>query len=232
MWGWKARLVAGLLVAAASVASADQGVAVFKEEKLSYFGLTTNVFAVDTDVASADLGLGLNPAGKISQSPGGLGVRMGGMLDRNWGVEARLAGGLWHEVDRQTAFPVRGKLQMDVDHVAGLYATGKWRYQLPFIERPPLVEHFFFQARAGMAHAQVKAAGELCTGLVCVENSERSDSGGFSWGAGFGVRLEIPNLMDRLRELRHVGLTLEYTDYGDVAGVDLSATEASLLFFF
>ena len=232
MWGWKTWLAAGLVMAAASSANADEGVAVFKEEKLSYFGLTTNVFAVDTDVASADLDLGLNPASQVEQSPGGLGVRLGGMLDRTWGIEARLAGGLWHEVDRQTRFPVRGKLQMDVDHVAGVYATGKWRYQLPFIDRPPLVEHFFLQARAGMAHAQVKASGALCTGLVCAENSERRDSGGFSWGAGFGVRLEIPNLMDRLRPLRHVGLTLDYTDYGDVAGVDLSAAEASVLFFF
>ena len=231
MWGWKGWPALVLLLVATRVAAADD-VSIYKEEKNSYFGLTTSAFLVDTDVASTDLGLGLNPAAAIEQNPGGLGVRMGGMIDRSWGVEARLAAGLWHEVDRESDGAFRAKVQMDVDHTVGVYATGKMRFQLPFVPRPAMVRHFFGQLHVGMAHAQVKSAGELCVGLTCVEASDRADSGGFSWGAGLGVRLEVPNLMERLRQLRHVGLTLEYMDHPEVAGVDLSSTEASVLFFF
>lgn len=214
MWG--VRIASALLATLASlpVLAEDKAplekerVAVYREQPESYAGL--GLFASSIESSG------------ISQNPGGLHVRMGGMLDPNWGAEVRLGRGVWHESDRTATT----RIQLDVDYLAGAYLTSRWPFPVPFVELP-LVQRMFFQAHVGAAAVQIKSRTEVCT-PVCVRSESRNRQSDISWGAGLGLEVKIPRMPNR------VGLSLEYMDYGEIYDDDIgvSAVEAGFHILF
>ena len=212
MWG--VRIASVLLATAACqpVLAQDKAplepepVAVYRERPSSYAGLGLFSSTVET------------PA--TSQKPGGLHVRMGGMLDEHWGAEVRLARGFWHETDRLG----NSKVQHDVDYLAGAYLTSRWAFAVPLVELP-MVQRMFIQGHLGIAGARVRSETETCA-PACIDRVTRSDRTDLSWGAGLGLEVKLPQVPNQ------VGLSLEYMHYGDKYDVEISAIEAGFQVFF
>ncbi len=203
-----------LALASVPVQAAEQApleeakVAIHRESTNSYAGLGLVSTVVESD--------------PINQSPGGFHVRLGGMMDRHWGAEVRLAAGAWHERDRIS--PTR-KVSVDLDYLAGLYLTSRWDFAVPFVE-VPMVDRMFVQGHAGIASVQLNVEEEVCAPLCTTSNdsSERTD---LSWGAGIGLETRIRQIYPN-----KIGLSLEYMNYGSKDDVDISAIEAGFQLFF
>lgn len=212
MWG--VRIASALLATAACqpVLAQDKAplepepVAVYRERPSSYAGLGLFSSTVET------------PA--TSQKPGGLHVRMGGMLDEHWGAEVRLARGFWHETDRLG----NSKVQHDVDYLAGAYLTSRWAFAVPLVELP-MVQRMFLQGHLGVADARIRSETETCT-PACIDRVTRNDRTDLSWGVGVGLEVKLPSVPNQ------IGLSLEYMDYGDKYDVEVSAIEAGFQVFF
>lgn len=212
MWG--VRIASALLATAACqpVLAQDKAplepepVAVYRERPSSYAGLGLFSSTVET------------PA--TSQKPGGLHVRMGGMLDEHWGAEVRLARGFWHETDRLG----NSKVQHDVDYLAGAYLTSRWAFAVPLVELP-MVQRMFLQGHLGVADARIRSETETCT-PACIDRVTRNDRTDLSWGVGVGLEVKLPSVPNQ------IGLSLEYMDYGDKYDVEISAIEAGFQVFF
>lgn len=197
-----------------TAAAADQSaepdkVAIYRESPDTYAGLGL----ISTQVEG----------GSLDQAPGGIHIRAGGMLDPNWGVEVRLARGFWHE--RQKIGNAR--VQMDIDHLAGIYLNRRWDFAVPLIEIP-MVKGMFVQAQAGLATAQIKTDTKSCgTCLGGIDRGvDRNDRTDLSWGLGVGLNVRVPAMPNR------VNLSLEYMDYGDKYDLEISAVEAGFQVFF
>ena len=211
MWGVRVALLAlatvtGLPALAAEKAPLEPDrVSIYRESPKSYAGLGLFASAVDN-------GAGLN------QSPGGLHIRMGGMIDPHWGAEVRLARGFWHESN-----VIGGtKVQLDIDHIAGAYLTTRWPFAVPLV-RIPGIERMFFEAHAGLASVQLRAIAEIPNSHDPVSRHERTD---MSWGAGLGVEVHVPKVDNK------IGLSLEYMDYGSKDNLSINAVEAGFQVFF
>lgn len=161
-------------------------------------------------------------SGPISQHPGGFHVRMGGMLDRHWGAEMRLARGVWHE--RGQLNPTQ-KVSLDVDYLAGIYVTSRWDFNVPLIKLP-MVDKMFAQAHAGLASVKLSLESENCT-PICTTTDSSSERTDISWGVGLGLETRAPKLYPN-----KIGLSLEYMNYGSKDDTDISAIEAGLQLFF
>lgn len=199
-----APILAPTIATAADQAASDK-VAIYRESPDTYVGLGL--------ISTQFEGVGLD------QSPGGLHIRAGGMLDPNWGVEVRLARGFWHEREKIG----NARVQLDIDHLAGFYLTRRWDFAVPLVEIP-LVKGLFVQTQAGVATAQMKTEIEICASCsAIVEREERTD---LSWGLGIGLNVRVPSIPNR------VNLSLEYMDYGDKDDVEISAIEAGFQVFF
>jgi len=183
-------------------------VSVHRENTHSYAGLGL----VSTTVESAPL----------NQSPGGFHVRLGGMLDRHWGAEVRLAAGAWHERDQIT--PTR-KFTVDLDYLAGLYLTSRWDFAVPFVE-VPMVDRMFVQGHAGIASVQLDIEEEVCA-PTCSTSSDSTERSELSWGVGLGLETRIRQIYPN-----KIGLSLEYMNYGDKDDIEISAIEAGFQLFF
>lgn len=211
MWGVRVVLAA---LAAAALPALAQEQAPLEPEKVSVY----------RESASSYAGVGLFSAtvddGTLDQRPGGLHVRMGGMVDPNWGAEVRLAAGLWHEWDRVGP----SKVRVDVDYLAGVYLTSRYAFEIPYIELP-LVQRMFVQGHVGVAGARVSSLTETCA-PACIDREAREDRVDLSWGVGVGLEVKVPKVPNR------VGLSLEYMDYGDKDDIEISTVEGGIQLFF
>lgn len=196
-----------LVVASAQAAENEPSrVSFYREVPHSYAGIGLFSASVERD--------------PLDQAPGGLHVRLGGMVDEHWGVEARLARGVWHESQRLGA----GRVQVDVSHLAGLYLTSRWAFGIPVIEIPA-VPRMFVQAQAGLVDIGLKSEFESCTPL-CSTTEQRDNHNDFSWGLGIGLEARVPQVQ------YPVGLSLEYFDHGEQNKIEITTVEAGIQFFF
>ena len=202
-----------LLLGLCSAANAE--IAVYRDAPNSYVAANIMITTVE--------------GGQVDQNQGGFSVRMGGMLDENFGAEVRLGRGLWHETQR---LPGDIRLQVDVDHIAGVYAVGRLPFAVPVVELP-LVDRLFVHALAGVADVQLRAEQDFCVGGCGGTKVTRKSVLDFSWGVGFGAELKLPKIeLPVLNMPRRVGLSLEYMNYSGFDDVDVSGIEAGVMVFF
>ncbi|MCC1496062.1 outer membrane beta-barrel protein [Alcanivorax sp. 1008] len=202
-----------LLVGLCSAATAE--IAVYRDAPNSY--VATNIMMTNVQ------------GGQVDQSQGGFSVRMGGMVDQNFGAEVRLARGLWHETQR---LPGSVRLQIDVDHIAGVYAVGRLPFDVPLVELP-LVDRLFVHALAGVADVRLRAEQDICIGGCGSTTVTRRSNLDFSWGLGIGAELKLPKVeLPVLNMPRRVGLSLEYMNYQGWKDVDVTGIEAGVMVFF
>lgn len=179
--------------------------------------------AIYRESPSTYVGLGLISSqiegGSLDQAPGGIHIRAGGMLDPNWGMEVRMARGFWHE--RQKIGNAR--VQIDIDHLAGLYLNRRWDFAVPMVDLP-MVKGMFVQAQVGVASIQLKKEVDACA--TCRGGVDRDARTDLSWGVGMGLDVRVPTLPNK------VNLSLEYMDYGDKYDLEISAVEAGFQVFF
>lgn len=187
-------------------------VAVFREQPKSY--VASNIMVATLDAEGID------------QQPGGFLFRLGGMMDEYYGAEVRLGRGFWHESDQ---LPGGGRLRIDIDHVLGVYFTGRKSFPLPFI-RLPLVDGLFVQGQLGVADVQLKGRTLVC-GAECSRSVDRRTTTDLSWGVGVGTELTLPK-MQIPGVPRNVGLSLEYMNYGGKNDLDITSLEAGIMVFF
>ena len=212
MWGVRVALSAlataiSLPVLAVDKAPAEpERVAIYKESPMSYAGLGLVSANIETD--------------SLKQSPGGIHVRMGGLIDKHWGVEVRAARGFWHERDQLG----NQKIQYDIDNLFGAYLTSRWAYNVPLISIP-MVDKMFVQANAGAAQVALDTTIQTCT-TSCVERTSHNDNASVSWGVGVGLEVRVPQVPNK------IGLSLEYMDYGSKYDVDVNTIEAGFQVFF
>jgi hypothetical protein len=167
--------------------------------------------------------------GAVSQTQGGLSVRMGGMLDENFGVEARFGRGLWHETQY---FPTGDRIQLDVDHVAGLYGVARLPFSVPFVQ-PPVIDRMFVHALAGLADVQLRHERNVCSPICGPTRVRRSSALNFSWGLGMGVEIKLPETSQPTQMMpQRLGLSLEYMNYSGFNDADVSGIEVGLMMFF
>ena len=104
-----------------------------------------------------------------TMTPTGVNLRLGGMMDPNWGVELRVG-----------AAPS-----------GDTFLLGTFR--LPF--KPPvalpMVDSLYAQAFAGGAAVRVKTDTVTCQGAQCSNEVSRRDYFSFAFGAGVGIRTEF-----------------------------------------
>lgn len=207
------QILSALLLGLCSAAMADTSV--YRDKPNSY--VATNLMFTNID------------DGAVDQTQGGLSVRMGGMLDENFGAEVRFGRSLWHETQR---FPTGDRIQADVDHVAGLYGVVRLPFRMPFVQLP-VVDRLFVHALAGLADVQLRYEQNLCLAGCGPTRVRRSSELDFSWGMGMGVEIKLPktnlpvvNMPERL------GLSLEYMNYSGFNNIDVSGIEAGVMMFF
>lgn len=203
--------LAALLLALSPAALAE--IAVYRDAPVSYVGANIMTLNVDGDV--------------LDQTAGGFLFRLGGMIDPHFGAEVRLARGFWHETQR---FPGT-RVQVDVDHVAGLYGSARLPFDVPLIELP-LVDKLFVHALLGVADVQLRSEINTCA-VGCTTQVSHDSATDLSWGVGMGMELKLPKIeLPVLNSPRRIGLSLEYMNYGAKYDIDLTGVEAGLMVFF
>ncbi len=203
---------AALLLALSPAALAE--VAVYRDAPISYVG--ANIMTLNVD------------GGVLDQTAGGFLFRLGGMIDPYFGAEVRLGRGFWHETQR---FP-GSRVQVDVDHVAGVYGTARLPFDVPLIELP-LVDKLFVHALVGVADVQLRTETDICAGGCGATRVDHDSSTDMSWGVGMGMELKLPKIeLPVFNSPRRIGLSLEYMNYGGKNDIDLSGVEAGLMVFF
>lgn len=203
---------AALLLALSPAALAD--IAVYRDAPTSYVGANIMTLNVDGDV--------------LDQTAGGFLFRLGGMIDPHFGAEVRLGRGFWHETQR---FPGT-RIQVDVDHVAGVYGTARLPFDVPLIELP-LVDKLFVHALLGVADVQLRTETDICAGGCGATQVDHDSATDLSWGVGMGMELKLPKIeLPVFNSPRRIGLSLEYMNYGGKDEIDLTGVEAGLMVFF
>lgn len=150
-------------------------------------------------------------------TPTGLGLRLGGMVDENWGVELRLATG--PSPDTRRSETSRNKVDYTVDHVGALLATGKWSFASPVAKQ--YVDSLFMQGFAGIADVKVKTEARRCNAAGCRTGTDRNDDTSLAFGAAIG-----------LRTAWNIGLSLQYMQYVDKEYITVSGIEGGLEWYF
>lgn len=194
---------------AADEAEETQGprVAHFQDSRYGYAAASLMHFNLDYD--------------EYELTPSGLGLRLGGMVDENWGVELRLATG--PSPDTRRTETRRYKVDYTVEHVGALLATGKWSFQSP-VTLPgldPYLDSFFVQGFAGVADVKVKTETRRCNALGCRTDTDRNDDTSLALGAAVG-----------LRTAWNIGMALQYMQYVDKDYITVTAVEGSLEWYF
>ncbi len=154
---------------------------------------------------------------RYETTPSGLALRLGGMIDENWGVELRLGTG--PSPDTRRAQNSRNKVDYTVDHVGALLATGKWSFDSPVAKQQ--VDSFFVQGFAGIADVKVKTEARRCNALGCSSDVERDDDTSLAFGAAIG-----------LRTVWDIGLSLQYMQYVDKEYITVTGIEGGLEWYF
>ena len=196
---------------AADTDPAEEGkakVAHFQDSRYGYAAANLMHFNLDYD-------------GRYEQNPSGLALRLGGMIDENWGLELRM--GVGPSGDTRRAENSRNKVDYTVDHVGALLATGKWSFEPPVMlpVLKPHIDSFFVQGFAGVADVKVKTVARRCNLQGCLSDTERNDDTSLAFGAGLGVRTAYD-----------IGLSLQYMQYVDKEYITVSAIEGGLEWYF
>ncbi|MZR63199.1 outer membrane beta-barrel protein [Alcanivorax sp. DP30] len=150
-------------------------------------------------------------------TPSGLMLRLGGMVDENWGVELRVGTG--PSGDTRRSETSRNKVDYTVDHVGALLATGKWSFDSPVVKQH--VESFFVQGFAGVADVKVKTVARRCNAQGCRSGVDRNDDTSLAFGAALGMRTAY-----------NIGLSLQYMQYVDKEYITVSGIEGGLEWYF
>ncbi|MDX1803078.1 MAG: outer membrane beta-barrel protein [Alcanivorax sp.] len=180
-----------------------QPIAHYHDQRNVYAGLSAMMFTVD--YGSGD-----------TVNPGGLGFRLGGMLDSHWGMELRAG-----------VAPIKSTLSLGadrsadvtLDHAAALLLTGRLPFRSPM--PLPMIKDLFVQGFAGLADAQVKSDRHWCSASRCRSDVERNNDTTPAWGVGAGLRTDF-----------NVGLTLQYMHYISQSYIDISGYEAGIEWYF
>ena len=212
-------LVMGLIFA--PLAQAER-VSVYRDAKNSYVGVNLTHQWLE----------GPLEAGSSEQNPGGMMFRFGGMMDNYWGAEVRMGRGFWHTVDRVGADT---RVKADVYHIAGLYAPGRYAFDVPFIKLP-LVNKLYVQGSLGVADSKIKYRSYITDSTSATPTQtrdvQRHDATDLSWGVGAGALVTLPRLRLIPFLPRNLGLSLEYFHYGDKYDAELTSIEAGGMIFF
>lgn len=201
-----------LLLALSPAALAE--IAVYRDAPTSYVG--ANIMMPNVKGAGLD------------QVPGGFLFRLGGMVDPHFGAEVRLGRGFWHETQRAPGT----RVQIDVDHIAGVYGTARLPFDVPLVELP-LVDKLFVHALVGVADVQLRTETDTCAGGCGATRVDHDSATDMSWGVGMGMELKLPKIeLPVFNSPRRIGLSLEYMNYGGKNDIDVSGIEAGLMVFF
>ena len=154
-------------------------------------------------------------------TPSGLALRLGGMVDENWGVELRVGTG--PSGDTRRSETSRYKVDYTVDHVGALLATGKWSFDSPLklAGLDAYLDSFFVQGFAGVADVKVKTVTRRCNALRCRSDTDRNDDTSLAFGAAIGMRTAWD-----------IGLSLQYMQYVDKDYITVSGIEGGLEWYF
>ena len=182
-----------------------QPIAHYHDQRNTYAGLSAMMFTVD-----------YGQGNKVT--PGGVGFRLGGMLDEHWGMEVRAAVGPIKS-SRDLASGSRNYADVTLDHAAALLLTGRLPFRSPVAL--PMVKDLFVQGFAGIGNAQVKADRHWCNSVRCHSDVDRNNDTTLAWGVGAGVRTDF-----------NLGLTLQYMHYISQSYIDISGLEAGIEWYF
>ena len=196
-------LVVLLLVpVAAWSADEDQTVSIYQDKPRSYVGANLIYGSLDFDSRDDTI------------RPAAVAVRMGGMANDHFGLEARFGTG----VGKTTERPIpdsRFKVDYSLDHLGGVYFTAR----APLLDLPR-VGKIYTQGYLGVGTEQFKRVRRSCN-PDCRSDTERYDETGPSWGLGLG-----------LRPRPEVSLAVEYMQYVSKDAIEVSGLEAGILYHF
>ncbi len=179
------------------------GVAHFQDSRYGY--AAANLMHLNLDYDNREL------------TPTGLGLRLGGMVDENWGVELRLAAAPSGDTYRSDTS--RNKVDYTVDHVGALLATGKWSLDAPVLKQH--LDSLFVQGFAGVADVKVKTVVRRRCNTVCDSDTRRNDDTSLAFGAALGLRTRY-----------NIGLSLQYMQYVDKDYITVTGVEGGLEWYF
>lgn len=154
-------------------------------------------------------------------TPSGVNFRLGGMIDKNWGLELRM--GVGPSGDTRRSETSLNKVDYTVDHVGALLATGKWSFESPvkLAGLDPYIEDIFVQGFAGVADVKVKTVKRVCRETGCRSGTARNDDTSLAYGAAVG-----------LRTAWNLGLSLQYMQYVDKDYLTVTSIEGGLEWYF
>ena len=188
--------------AAAWSADDEQTVSVYQDKPRSYVGANLVYGALDFDSRDDTI------------NPAAFAVRMGGMANDHFGLEARFGTG----VGKTTERPIpdsRFKVDYSLDHLGGVYFTAR----APLLDLPA-VGRVYTQGYLGVGAEQFKRVARRCN-PDCTDDTERNDETGPSWGLALG-----------LHPRPEVSLAVEYMRYVSTDEIEVSGLEAGILYHF
>jgi len=191
-----------LLPAAAWSADDEQTVSVYQDKPRSYVGANLVYGALDFDSRDDTI------------NPAAFAVRMGGMANDHFGLEARFGTGLGKTTERPDSTS-RAKVDYSLDHVGGVYFTAR----APLLDFPRWGK-VYTQGYLGVGAEQIKTVKRACD-PDCRSDTERNDETGPSWGVALG-----------LRPRPEVSLAVEYMRYVSTDEIEVSGLEAGILYHF
>lgn len=191
-----------LLLPAAAWCADEQAVSIYQDKPRSYIGANLIYASLDYDGSDDTI------------KPGGVAVRMGGMANDHFGLEARFGTGVGKTTERPLP-DSRKKIDYSLDYIGGLYFTAR----APLLDFPR-VGKVYTQGYLGFGTEQIKTVTRECN-PTCRSDTERNDETGPSWGVALGLRPQ-PEL----------SLALEYMNYVSTDAIEVSGMEAGIQYHF
>lgn len=191
-----------LLPAVAWSADEEQTVSIYQDKPRSYVGANLVYGSLDFDNRDETI------------NPGGVAVRMGGMANDHFGLEARFGTGVGKTTERPVPAS-RYKVDYSLDHIGGVYVTAR----APLLDLPR-VGRVYTQGYLGIGTEQFKTVTRVCN-PDCRSDTERYDETGPSWGVALG-----------LRPRPEVSLAVEYMRYVSKDEIEVSGLEAGIMYHF
>lgn len=197
-------LLAALLLPQTPAWSAEPAVNIYRDAPRSYVGANLVYGTLEFDNAEEDF------------HPGAIMVRLGGMANDYFGMEARFGTGVGKTTFRESAGGTSTKVDFSVDYLGGVYFTAR----APLLSLP-LVGDFYTQGYLGLGAEQIKSETRVCNATSCRSDTERNDESDVSFGAALGVRPRAD-----------LSLGLEYMQYASKNGIEVSTLEAGIMYHF
>lgn len=196
------RLMVFLLLPAAAWSADEQVVSVYQDKPRSYVGANLVYASLDFDRSDDTI------------NPGALAVRLGGMANDHFGLEARFGAGVGKTTERPRP-DSRDKIDYSLDYIGGLYFTAR----APLLDFPGAGK-VYTQGYLGFGTEQIETVTRLCDPR-CSSTTARNDETGPSWGIALGLRPQ-PEL----------SLALEYMRYVSTDAIEVSGLEAGIQYHF